>query len=383
MKKNILRSMAIALLLLFEIAFSQTVTDFVSVPNPDDLEMDSHGNLWVNYKSQSEPPTWHLAKITPDGTLTNIISEDFELGQFGINDDFIWIAGPWGPEAIVYKYDHNGVQLDNISMQFPTEIILEPDGTWYITQNAIGRLTKVFSNNTTQIIASGLPLNYNLSLARDENGMFYTCNLGNSLVIKINPNTSVKTILTTLPSAAPYSLGFLSYYDGFLYVPSFRHCIYKVDTTTGSYTLYAGTDNVAGDTNGEINVAQFNNPIATAISNDGTTLFVTDSGNGKIKKITGINPLNIIENDLDKKKVNLYPNPTRDKIIIELSDKNKVMKYLDLYSVEGKKIEVADLNNAVNLSVFEYNTSKLQAGNYIFRVTMSDDIVVNKKFIIN
>lgn len=361
---------------------AQTVSDFVSVPNPDDLEVDRFGNIWVNYSTGTIPDTFHLAKITPAGTLTNIITESYTLGQFGVNDSIIWIAGDWGASAFVYKYDHSGNKLDSISMPYPTAIILDPDGTWYITQNSLGRLTKVNPDKTTQILASGSPLNYNLALARDENGMFYTCNLMNALVIKIDPNTGAKTTLATLPTASPYSLGFLSYSKGNLYVPSFRHCIYKVDTSGTSYSVFAGTEMNAGDVNGAIATALLNIPIATHPSVTGDTLYYTDSGNGKIKMITGLNSTTgISENPKSKTTFEIYPNPAVETLYIELKAINESIVKIDFITIDGKMMDSIHFSGSENLQQYNLSLARLPKGNYILNITTSKGEVISKKFI--
>lgn len=157
-------------------------------------------------------------------------------------------------------------------------------------QNALGRLTKVNPDKTTQILASGSPLNYNLALARDEKGMFYTCNLMDAKIIKIDPATGTKMALVTLPAPATYNLGFLTYKEGYLYVPSYgSHCIYKVDTAGTGYTVIAGIEGSSGDVNGDVLTAQFDTPTSVYFSNSGYTLFVADSKNNKIKAIAGMN----------------------------------------------------------------------------------------------
>lgn len=361
---------------------AQTVSDFVSVPNPDDLEVDRFGNIWVNYRVSMLSNEHRLAKISPTGTITDVITENHTLGQFGINDSIIWIAGDWGASAFVYKYDHIGNRLDSISMPYPTAIILDPDGTWYITQNALGRLTKVNPDKTTQTLASGSPLSYNLALARDENGMFYTCNLMNARVIKIDPNTGVKTTLVTLPTANPYSVGFLSYSKGNLYVPSARHCIYKVDTAGISYSVFAGTEMNAGDVNGAIDTALLNTPIATHHSITGDTLYYTDSGNGKIKMITVLNNITgISENQKIKTTFEIYPNPAIETLYIELEAKNETIAKIDFITIDGKMMDSIYFSGAENLQQYNLSLERLPKGNYILNITTSKGEVISKKFI--
>ncbi len=372
----------IAVLIAFGVK-AQTVSDFVSIPNPDDLEVDRFGNLWVNYRVSLSSPEHRLARISPTGIITDVIIENHTLGQFGINDSIIWIAGDWGATSKVYKYDHSGNRLDSISLQYPTSIILDPDGTWYITQNALGRLTKVNPDKTTQILASGSPLNYNLALARDENGMFYTCNLMNALVIKIDPNTGTKTTLVSLPDLQPYDLGFLTYRDGFLYVPSYgSHCIYKVDTAGIGYSIYAGIEGTAGDLNGSADSAKFNTLTAVYFSNSGDTLFVADSKNHKIKMITGINSTTgISEPQKDKTTFEIYPNPAIETLYIELKAKNETIVKIDFITIDGKMMDSIHFSGSENLQQYNLSLERLPKGNYILNITTSKGEVISKKFI--
>lgn len=358
---------------------AQTVADFVNIPLPDDLEVDRFGNIWVNYRVSLMSDEYRLAKISREGIITDIIIENHPLGQFGINDSIIWIAGEWGSNAYVYKYDHIGNRLDSILMPYPTAIILDPDGTWYVTQNALGKLTKVYPDKTTQTLATGYPLNHNLALARDENGMFYTCNLMNAKVIKIDPNTGEKTTLATLPTVSPYSVGFLSYYNGKLYVPSFKHCIYTVDTSGTDYTIFAGSETNPGDVNGPIETALLNTPIATHPSVTGDTLYFTDSGNNKVKMIIGLNgTTSISDNRADKSIFEIYPNPVAEILYIELKTKNETITKMDFITVDGKMIYNVDFFWSANMQLYTLSLNNLPIGSYLLSITTSNGDVYSK-----
>ncbi len=351
-------------------AQAQTVADFVHVPNPDDLEVDRFGNVWVNYREGTTPDVWHLAKITPDGVVSNVITRNYELGQFGINDSTIWIAGPWA-QGVVYKCDHAGNELDTMRLTAPTAIILDPDGTWYIAQNALGRLTKILPDKSRQVLASGSPLNHNLALARDEHGMFYTCNLNNARVIKIDPATGEKTLITTLPTASPYSLGFLAYHRGSLYVPSGRHCLYKVDTAATGYSLFTGTELTPGDQNGSVATALLNTPISVAFSTTGDTLFFTDSGNNKIKMITGMNVSVGVGEPIQRGGVSIqiFPNPVLETVAIRLADPHQSIVSISIISVEGRTVDSIYVPEGI--AFYDYPANRLPAASYTVRVVTS------------
>lgn len=356
---------------------AQTVVDFVSVPNPDDLEVDKFGNIWVNYRVSLDDSEHRLAKITPTGEITDVIIAPHTLGQFGINDSIIWIAGEWGSSAYVYKYNHFGIRLDSIFMPYPTAIILDEDGTWYVTQNAAGKLTKVNPDKSTQVLASGFPLNHNLALARDENGMFYTCNLHNALVIKINPNTGTKTTIAELPTASPYSLGFLSYSFGNLYVPSFRHCIYKLDTIGTSFDTFVGTELIPGDVSGPVEAALLNTPISTYFSITGDTLYFTESGNNKIRMVVGLSPsthTNEFQNF--NNSFDIYPNPVKQAITVSFKGIQEPITKICIANIQGEILYNLQYTHQATLQEQTLTLDKLEKGQYLLYIkTLSGDVL--------
>lgn len=371
---------AIALLILAsQTAMAQMVSDLREVPNPDDLEVDRFGNLWVNYREGSTPDVWHLARLSPDGTFTNVITRDHELGMFGINDSIIWITGPWS-EGVVLKFNHNAEQLDTINLQAPTAIILDPDGTWYITQNALGRLTKVFPDKTRQILAAGAPLSFNLALARDENGIFYTCNLMNGRVIRIDPTTGQKTILASLPTSSPYSLGFLGYHAGHLYVPSFKNCIYKVDTAGTGHSVFAGIEGTSGYTNGSVDTALIFGPTSVAFSLTGDTLYFTDAGNHRIRMVTGVNSsVSVDELGHRSDVMQLFPNPAGDHITLRPVNAKLDIALIEIIAADGRIVD--SLRPAAIQETYTLPLGKTPSGLNTVRLTTSSGRWFIKQFI--
>lgn len=346
---------------------AQEVSDFADIPFPDDIKVDRFGNVWVNYSTGTVPDTFHLAKITPEGIRTNVITESFTLGQFGINDSTIWISS-WNVDS-VYKYTHTGERIDAISMNAPTDILLDPDGTWYIAQNQNSRILRYLPDNTSTVIASGPPLNNNLSLARDEQGTLYTCNLNDGKVIKVHPHTGEKTTIASLPTSHPYSLGFLDYRQGYVYVPSFKNCIYKIDTSGTAYTVFAGQEGRSGDSNGNAAIALLNQPTGVAFSATGDTLFFTDAGNNKIKMITGFNTVGVREQSIHTDNLALYPNPAENSITIDVGTQQGVPQTLVLYNAQGQ--EVMRLAVDTQTPTFQCAIAQLPRGLYLVEVTTS------------
>ena len=63
-----------------------------------------------------------------------------------------------------------------------------------------------------------------------------------------------------------------------------NHKIRQVDVATGAVTTLAGSGE-EGDADGVGAAAQFNVPQRLALSSDGATLFIADSGNDKIRQL--------------------------------------------------------------------------------------------------
>ena len=120
------------------------------------------------------------------------------------------------------------------------------------------------------------------ALVQDLSGNIYVADTSNGCVRKINAANNVTTTFAT---------GFNGLYgitidsSNNLYVADvFSHVIYKI-TSAGIVSTFAGTVNTAGYLDGTGTAAKFNNPWGIDIDSSGN-LFVADSGNNVIRKIT-------------------------------------------------------------------------------------------------
>ena len=87
---------------------------------------------------------------------------------------------------------------------------------------------------------------------------------------------------------------------------------------------------------------------------------------------------NILSNDLvelDKKTLNMYPNPSNDLLNIDL--KNDQLQKIELYSITGQLIFEKDLNT----NFYALNIDNYSPGKYFLRVYSQNGDVVNSKFI--
>lgn len=113
----------------------------------------------------------------------------------------------------------------------------------------------------------------------------YIADIFNNAIRKVTIGTNVVSTLATITSM-PHGVAT----DGVnVYVSAYgSHTIFKVEIATGTVTTLAGSS-PSGDVDGAGTSAKFNQP--TYLTTDGTSLFVMDRGNGKVKQIvlsTGI-----------------------------------------------------------------------------------------------
>lgn len=125
-------------------------------------------------------------------------------------------------------------------------------------------------------------------IARDEAGVLYVADSANGAVRTLDPRGNVNTLVTGLNCPTGIVLG----NEGDIYVTeTLNHRILKIDTqglwtvlAGGSYTLKEG-ETVGAFADGKGEQAQFNEPQGIARDDEGN-LYVADSGNQRIRKIT-------------------------------------------------------------------------------------------------
>lgn len=100
--------------------------------------------------------------------------------------------------------------------------------------------------------------------------------------------TPTPTPVTTLESGLATSLGELAVAsDGLVYFTEpAQHLIRSWDAESGEVATVAGTAGEAGEADGDAATARFDTPYGLALSGDGATLYVADSGNHVIRAVT-------------------------------------------------------------------------------------------------
>ncbi len=143
----------------------------------------------------------------------------------------------------------------------------------------------------------------------------------------------------------------------------------NINTVAGFYTALGG---YSGDGGPAIN-AQLLAPTSVGLDKSGN-LYIADYGNNVIRKVsitTGIKQDIVLDN------MQVYPNPTKDEITVQINGTEKVSK-IALYNISGsvaKEINVPD-GSPSSISI---STTEIASGVYFIKVFTLDNSILVKK----
>ena len=190
----------------------------------------------------------------------------------------------------------------------PRGLAADASGNIYIADYNNHRIRKMTPNGAVTTVAgsgnagyidgngSSAAFNHPSYLVVDSNGNIFVTDTGNHRIRKISPSGSVTTVAgngsanstdgPALTSGVNTPLGIAKdNNDNIYFVDYDDHKIRKLDMISGKLITLAGTGS-AGYTDGDGDIAIFNHPTGIAVSGDGSLIYVTDSGNSKIRKLT-------------------------------------------------------------------------------------------------
>lgn len=329
--------------------------------NPNGVAVDNSGNVFVADTNNNK-----IRKITPAGWVSTFAGS----GTAGSTDGVGTTAKFNSPTDIavdasgnVYVADKNNHTIRKIT---PSSVVTTLAGTPGIFGSADG-----LGSNAGFYFPSGI--------AVDSNGNIYVADTSNSTIRKITSSGLVSTIAGSaglqgstngLGSLARFRLptGLTVDASGDIFVTdTFNHTIRKI-TLSGIVSTLIGSTGTSGSTDGNSTLARFFAPQGIVIDNFGN-MFIADTNNSRIRKITGI-PLGNTNFEFQF-NIKLYPNPATSLLYIQ-SLNNSILDKVCIFDLTGKKIlEQTKNTNQIDVSNFI-------KGMYLIEIFSGEDKIVNK-----
>jgi len=249
--------------------------------HPVGLATDLSGNIYV---ADTENST--IRKITQDGNVSTLAGSP---GIFGSTDNTGGAARFYGPQAVA---PNSGGQLYVADSANNTIRKITPGGT-VSTFAGVAGVSNSFDGN-----GASAQFFHPEGIATDAGGNVYIADTWNHTIRKITPGGAVTTLagLAGNFGAAdgtnskarfnrPTGIAVDSATNIFV-ADSLNHTIRKI-TPSGSVSTIAGLAGIWGSSDGTNNAARFYLPEGIGIAANGN-LFVTDSGNQLLRKISPI-----------------------------------------------------------------------------------------------
>ncbi len=245
--------------------------------NPQGLAVDTNGDLFVGDTTNGT-----IRKISSAGAVTTLA----------------------GTATIIGSADGTGSAA---SFNFPMGISVDTTGNLYVADSFNNSIRKVTSLGGVTTLAGVSPgangtgpaasFSYPSGVAVDTSGNVYVADSYNHTIRKITSAGVVTTIAGTagISGSANGTGAAASFFQptgiavdssGSLYVSDANNSIIRKITSAGVVTTLAGTAGISGSTNGTGAAASFSNLAGIAVNSTGTLVYVVDSGNNLIRKIT-------------------------------------------------------------------------------------------------
>ncbi len=318
---------------------------------PFGIAVDTSGNVYV-----SEAHNNKIRKITPGGVVTTLAGSTAgyadgmgSAAKFyspnGLTVDIsgnVYVADTWNskirkitPAGLVSTIagSEEGF-LDSIGtfamFQYPSDVVIDKANNIYVSDNGNERIRKITpSGEVTTFAGSGI------SGSADGTGVNATFSKPSGLGIDDNDNIYVADI--------------------------FNHKIRKI-TNQGEVSTVAGT--TQGFLDGSVAVAQFYWPSDVDPDASGS-LYITDNGNYRIRRVAGILPVETFDNTL---LYNIHPNPVGNWLNID-TPKDLIVKSFRVIDISGKCLIHKDHNKDGNIDL-----STLLPGMYVIQLVTENEV---------
>ncbi len=313
-------------------------------------------------------------QITADGvTSVYATSTDFDFitGMAFDSNDNLYVSS--GNNAKVFKVAPDGtisLFYDGLT-GFNVGLTTDNEDNVYSTIWFGGRIAKIDQSGSRSDLASGLGTGA-VDVIWHESGDLYAANFLDGNIFQISPDGNTNMIASINTVA-----GYMTYAGGYLYASGYEtHYIYRI-SLTGDVVEFAGTGN-AGASDGPVASAQFNVPNGIAATASGDTIYISHDGDGKLRRIVGINPTIAIEEAATSIPGSFhlaqnFPNPFNPTTQISFQVESGGHAVLTVFDMLGREVAVLfdDVVPAQSSHQVTFNASKIGSGTYVYKLQIN------------
>jgi len=371
-----------------------------SLSGPKGVAIDGSGNVYVADYLNNE-----IRKITSGGFVSTLAGSTIPGSTDGIGAAASF-DGPTGVAVDVSgnvyvadagnnkirKITPGGLVSTLVGISSPQAVAVDASGNVYVSDgNIIRKITPsglvstfagsgAYGNSNGQVPAASFfePQ----GLAVDTFGNVYVADNYNNDIRKISPGGFVSLLAGSFYSANgnadaqgtyasfSYPVGIAVDDSGNVYVADSGNNEIRKITPGGLVSTLAGSL-TSGSVNGKGSSASFNNPSGVAVDASGN-VYVADAGNNEIRKITTGSTNTATINHINTSFISVYPNPAKDLLNINLS--KSVNGTLSILDIQGSLV----LAQPVNGKQVQLSTASLQNGIYVLNVVSDNASYVTR-----
>ena len=234
---------------------------------PTDVAVDSSNNLYV-----ADSNNCTIRKITPAAGVTTLAG--------------LASAGHTNGTGSAARFDFpDGVAVDTTGKIYVADAV--ESAIRKITPTAVVSTFAGLPGTSGYVDATGTAARFRfprwLTVGAFDN--VYVGDTFNFVVRKITPNAVVSSVVTMPANGAGEVRGVAIDSSGNIYTADLPHHTIRKITPAGTASIFAGVNDTPGSANGIGSAARFNFPSGLAVDGAGN-VYVADSGNNTIRKIT-------------------------------------------------------------------------------------------------
>lgn len=238
---------------------------------PNGFAVNKYGQLFIANESGKQ-----VVKIINDSTTEVALTSDSPDGLTFDEAGNLYVSNFYS--GMILKMSSGSIDTIAKALNKPSDIKCDANGNLFVSEYEAGSIKKINKHGEITEIASGLKFPF--GLAFDNKGNLYVASNSTGEIYQINSKGTV-SVFAQITGSLSY-LAFSKKTER-LYVTCFTcHNIYVIDKQ-GHNKVLAG-NGVAGDKDGPLWEAQFNDPNSIAISPDGS-LYISEFRLNRIRKI--------------------------------------------------------------------------------------------------